>query len=104
LRDQNRQGFGRMRREGELLIAGAGAPIARVARWAAGLGLSGLEFSEGIPGQCRRGGDYECRCPRFRYQLRIGGGSGRRSERRTYQRARITIGVGLSNERDPHRA
>jgi|LSQX01.1.fsa_nt_gb UDP-N-acetylmuramate dehydrogenase len=44
------RGLGGMRREGERVIAGAGAPIAKVARWAAGLGLSGLEFAEGIPG------------------------------------------------------
>lgn len=44
------RGIGSMQQEDDLLRVGAGVPIARVARWAADLGLSGLEFAEGIPG------------------------------------------------------
>lgn len=41
---------GRMRAEGNVIYAEAGAPVAAVARLAARLGLSGLEWAEGIPG------------------------------------------------------
>jgi UDP-N-acetylmuramate dehydrogenase len=44
------RGMGSMHHDGDLLTVGAGSPIARVARWAGDLSLSGLEFAEGIPG------------------------------------------------------
>ena len=39
-----------LRREGELVIAGAGALLSEVSRFAAQAGLTGLEFAVGIPG------------------------------------------------------
>ncbi|MCL4515771.1 MAG: UDP-N-acetylmuramate dehydrogenase [Firmicutes bacterium] len=43
-------GFKEIRIDGSIIRAGAAAPLIRVAREAAGAGLSGLEFAGGIPG------------------------------------------------------
>lgn len=42
-------GFAEIRREGNLLTAGAAAPLSKIAREAAQNGLSGLAFAAGIP-------------------------------------------------------
>ncbi|MDR1061186.1 MAG: UDP-N-acetylmuramate dehydrogenase [Clostridiales bacterium] len=52
-----------IRREGDKIAAGAGASLADVALFAAGQGLSGLEFARGIPGSvggavCMNAGAY----------------------------------------------
>ncbi|MDR1439583.1 MAG: UDP-N-acetylmuramate dehydrogenase [Clostridiales bacterium] len=52
-----------LRREGDRIVAGAGALLADAARFAAGQGLSGLEFARGIPGSvggavCMNAGAY----------------------------------------------
>ena len=44
------EGMSDIRREGDTVIAQAGASLARVAGFAQGEGLSGLEFASGIPG------------------------------------------------------
>lgn len=43
-------GLGTLEEEGGVITAGSGVPLARLAGFAAGLGLSGLEFAHGIPG------------------------------------------------------
>ncbi len=44
------EGMSSVRREGDTVVAQAGASLARVAGFAQGEGLSGLEFASGIPG------------------------------------------------------
>ena len=44
------QGFGEMTFEGLTVVAGAGAPLPRVARGSVDAGIAGLEFFVGVPG------------------------------------------------------